>query len=382
MIYADYNGSAPLCPEVIAYLQERLSSQDYANPNASHFLGQKVLMGMENARSLIAKHVGALPKQIVLNSGSTEGISQVFFSLLHCRNISRTKNVVLISSIEHSAVLKCGEFYATDQGYEVHLIPAQINGETDLGAFNKLAEQHQGKIAMVAVMAANNETAVVQPYMEIGKVCQKEGIPFVCDTTQYIGKTEFNFNETPIDFAFLSGHKIGALTGAGAIIAKDTSKLKPFIIGGGQEKNLRGGTQNYLGFETIGVAIKAFQHKKEKLPQLEEERSQFEKRIKESYPEVIIMGEEATRLPGTTFISHPSLLGKDIQREFEENDIYVTTTSACSDNTGAPSKVLAAMGIEDHVAKGAVRISVSLCSPKDHYGLIFDALKNAYDKLL
>lgn len=381
MIYADYNGSAPLCREVIEYLKNRLGSSDYANPNASHFLGQKVLMGMENARSIIAKHVGALPKQIILNSGSTEGISQVFFSLLHCRNVKREKNIVLISSIEHSAVIKCGQFYAEDQGYEVIHIPAKPNGETDEEVCEELINKYNNQIAMVAVMAANNETAVVQPFMQIGSLCQQHGIPFVCDTTQYIGKTDFNFNETPIDFAFLSGHKIGALTGAGAIIAKDTSKLKPFIIGGGQENDLRGGTQNYLGFETIGVAIKAFAEKKSKLVDLEKERQGFENKIKNKYPQTVIMGEGATRLPGTTFISFPGISGKDVQQEFEGQDIYVTTTSACSDNTGAPSKVLCAMGIDDQTARGAVRISVSLTSPKEHYDMIYNALIKAYDKL-
>jgi cysteine desulfurase len=382
MIYADYNGSAPLCPEVVSFLQERLATDQYANPNASHFLGQKVLMGMENARATIAKHVGALPKQIILNSGSTEGISQVFFSLLHCRNTTRTKNIVLISSIEHSAVLNCGKFYAEDQGYEVILIPTKINGVVDLEELQKLAENNKDKIAMIAVMAANNETAVVQPIKEIGEICKSANAPFVCDTTQYIGKTDFNFNETPIDFAFLSGHKIGALTGAGAILAKDTSMLKPFIIGGGQENNLRGGTQNYLGFESIAVAIKAFEAKKAKLNELGKERDLFEEKIKKAFPEVIIMGEEATRLPGTTFISHPKIPGKAIQQLFEEDNIYVTTTSACSDNTGAPSKVLKAMGIDDEVARGAVRISVSLCSPPHMYDTLYKALSSAYEASL
>ena len=382
MIYADYNGSAPLCPEVVAFLQERLATDHYANPNASHYLGQKVLMGMENARATIAKHVGALPKQIILNSGSTEGISQVFFSLLHCRNTTREKNVVLISSIEHSAVLNCGEFYAKDQGYEVILIPTNRNGVVNLDELKKVASEHKDKIAMIAIMAANNETAVVQPIKEIGEICKSANAPFVCDTTQYIGKTDFNFNETPIDFAFLSGHKIGALTGAGAILAKDTSMLKPFIIGGGQENNLRGGTQNYLGFESIAVAIKAFEEKKSKLGDLAKQRDLFEEKIKKAFPEVVIMGAESTRLPGTTYISHPKISGKKIQQIFEEDNIYVTTTSACSDNSGAPSKVLKAMGIEDELAKGAVRISVSLCSPAHMYDTLYKALSSAYEACL
>jgi len=380
MIYADYNGSAPLCPEVVEFLQKRLSTTDYANPNASHFLGQKVLMAMENARATIAKHVGALPKQVILNSGSTEGISQVFFSLLHCRNVKRQKNVVLISAIEHSAILKCAEFYAEDQGYQVEIIPARKDGVVCLESFQKLMEKFKNQVAMVSVMAANNETAVVQPYHEIGTLCGEHGVPFMCDTTQYIGKTDFDFSKAPIDFAFLSGHKVGALTGAGALLAKDTSLLKPFIIGGGQERNLRGGTQNYLGFETIAVALKAFDQKKKNFDELEEKRAKFEKEILATYPDAVIMGQDARRLPGTTFIAHPRVSGKDIQRAFEDHDIFVTTTSACSDNGSSPSKVLKAMGIDDQLARGAVRISVSLCSQVGSYEKILSALKSAYEK--
>lgn len=379
MIYADYNGSAPLCREVIDYLKERLETGPYSNPNAIHQLGQKTLMGMENARSLCAKAVGALPKNIIFNSGSTEGITQVFYSLLHNKKASG-RDLIIISGIEHSAVIKCARHYEEDEGYQVQIIPTRSNGQCDLEALAGILEKNAGKVAMVAVMAANNETGVVQPYKEIGSLCQKEGAPFVCDTTQFIGKTEFNFSESNIDFAFVAGHKVGAMTGAGFILAKDHRLLRALIIGGGQERNLRGGTQNYIGFETIAVAMDTFTKKKEKVAKLQEKREEFERKLKEKFP-VVIMGEDAPRLGGTTFISYPGIHGQAVQIELESHDIYVTTSSACSDNEPTTSKVLKAMGVTDDVGRGAVRISLGTCSPDDAYEKIYIALEKAYSKL-
>jgi len=379
MIYADYNGSAPLCREVIDYLKDRLENGPYSNPNAIHHLGQKTKMAMENARAVCAKTVGALPKQIIFNSGSTEGISQVFFSLLYGK-INEGRKRILISGIEHSAVINCAQFYSDDQGYEVTVIPTQQNGQCDVNALKEIINSSPETVAMVAVMAANNETGVVQPYKEIGEICQSTNIPFVCDTTQFIGKTPFNFAESHIDFAFVSGHKVGAMTGAGFILAKDPTLLRPLVIGGGQEKSLRGGTQNYIGFETIAVAMNTFEQKKEKVENLQKKRMDFEKKLKEKFP-VVIMGDDAPRLGGTTFISYPGIHGQAVQIELETQDIYVTTSSACSDNEPTTSKVLKAMGITDDVGRGAVRISLGPCSPEDAYDKIYIALEKAYEKL-
>ncbi len=381
MIYADYNGSAPLCKEVTDYLIERLKSGPFANPNAIHHMGQKCKMGMENARAVCAKNVGALPKNIIFNSGSTEGISQVFFSLLHGQREATGKDQIFISGIEHSAVIKCARFYEQDEGYKVQIIPTLPNGQCDIESLKTLLSEYAGKVAMVSVMAANNETGVIQPYKEIGAACAHSQTPFVCDTTQYIGKAPFNFKESNIDFAFAAGHKIGAMTGAGFVLAKDTNLLKPHIIGGGQEKDLRGGTQNYIGFEAIAVAMNTFSEKQEKLKKLEASRNNFEASIRKEYPELVIMGEDAPRLGGTSFISLPGIHGQAVQIELESNDIYVTTSSACSDNEPTTSKVLKAMGVTDDVGRGAVRISLGTCSPEDGHEKILKSLLSAYKKL-
>lgn len=378
MIYADYNGSAPLHPKVREYLCERLQAGPYANPNAIHSIGKKMLFGMEKCRRMCAKALGADADQIVFNSGSSEGISQVFHSVMAERPDS--KNVIITSGIEHSAVVSACAFYA-ERGAEIVVVETKPTGVVDIEDFMKKLKDHADRTAMVCVMAANNETGVIQPWKEISELCQKEGVPFFSDTTQFIGKTEFNFKESGMDYAVLSGHKIGALVGSGLILAKDPATLKPIIFGGGQEKGRRGGTQNYIGIETIAVALQEFEKSKDQLKALNEHRLEFEKEIKAAYPQSKIMGEEAERLATTTLISLPGVHGQAVQIELEAQDIFVTTSSACSDNEPETSKVLKAMGVEEDTGRGVVRISLCCGSTCENYKKIAKALKSAYAKL-
>ena len=375
-IYADYNGSAPPCKEVREYLINRLKSGPFANPNAIHFLGQKALRGMEKARKVCALALGADPKQLIFNSGSTEGISNIFYStLLDAKE--RGKDVIIISGIEHSAVYNNFKYYE-ERGFAGKILPTLPNGVTCLETLKSWLLELGDRVALVSVMAANNETGVIQPFTEIGKLCQKYKILYFCDTTQYIGKAPFNFNELPMDYAVLSGHKVGALTGTGIILAKDPANLKPLIIGGGQERGIRGGTQNYLGYETLAVALNSMSLD---FSGLNQEREKFEKNIKECFPQVVILGEGAKRLPNTTFISYPGIHGQAVQIELESQNIFVSTSSACSDNNPNTSRILRSMGVDEALGRGVIRISLGFCSSPDDYDKLFMGLKNAYLKL-
>ena len=378
MIYADYNGSAPLCSQVREYLIKRMEKGPFANPNAIHYLGTKTLMGMENARAVCAKILGADFDQLIFNSGATEGISSVFHSVL---NREHKKKIIIISGIEHSAVINTANFYAQERGFEVKILPVNGDGVVDVEILKQWIGQNKNNIALVSVMAANNETGVIQPFKEINSLCVDSNIPFLCDTTQYIGKTPFNFKESNFDYAVTSGHKFGALTGTGILLVKNPENLVPLIIGGGQEKGHRGGTQNYLGNETMAVALTAINEAFIHLEALSKKRLQFESDIKKAFPSVVILGEHAPRLATTTYISYPGIHGQAVQIELESQDIFVTTSSACSDNMPATSKVLKAMGVGDDVGRGVVRISLCMNSPHENYDLLTNALTKAYAKL-
>jgi len=380
MIYADYNGSAPMCDDVKKFFISRLEKGPFANPNAIHHLGLKTLAAMENSRSLSAKALGCSSNQIVFNSGSTEGISQVFFSLLS-KAKAQGKTHFIVSSIEHSAVLNNAKFYEKEYGLILKILPCKTNGVIDLEQLQAWIKELSDRLAMVSIMAANNETGVIQPISEISKACFDHKIPFFSDTTQWIGKHDFNFKQSGLDYAVLSGHKIGALTGTGILIAKDPTTLRELIIGGGQERGLRGGTQHYLGYETLAVALNFFNQTKDQLEALSKKRSEFEQKIKKEFPKVIILGEESPRLAGTTLIAYPGLHGQAVQIELESNNIFVTTSSACSDNEPVTSKVLKAMNVADDVGRGVVRISLCHNSPLEYYDQITDTLIKAYKKL-
>lgn len=377
MIYADYNGSAPLSQEVREYLLNRFEKGPFANPNAIHYLGTRTLMGMENARAVCARVLGAEFEQVIFNSGATEGISTVFHTVL---SNEVNKKIIIISGIEHSAVVNTAQYYGT-RGFIVKTLPVNANGIVDLDTLKQWIKADSTNIALVAIMAANNETGVIQPYQEINAACLESKIPYLCDTTQFIGKTPFNFKESNIDYAVCSGHKLGAMTGTGILLAKNPEKLLPLIIGGGQEKGHRGGTQNYLGNETLAVALSTLEKSFDNINKLSEKRMEFEQTVKAAFPKVVVIGENSPRLATTTYISYPGLHGQAVQIELESLDIFVTTSSACSDNMPVTSKVLKAMGTSEDIGRGVVRISLCLNSPTSYYDQLADALMKAYTKL-
>ncbi|MBP9673657.1 MAG: cysteine desulfurase [Bacteriovoracaceae bacterium] len=378
MIYADYNGSAPPCTEVLDFLKTRLCEGPFANPNASHALGTKIMGSMEKVRLTCAQVLGAKPNQILFLSGATEGISTAFHSALKCmQKKNPARKLIVISAIEHSAVLQTAKDYES-QGYELFIFPVGETGVLNINDFENFMQKKGNEVALVSIMAANNETGIIQPYEEIAKVCQKYEAYYFSDTTQFIGKASFDFGKCGADFAVMSGHKIGALTGIGVLLIKEAKGFIPLIFGGGQEGNKRGGTQNYLGIETLGVALEAFEKKIPLLPELEQARKNFEMNLKKSFPSVVIIGENSPRLPSTTLIAHPPLLGSTVQKELEKNNIFVTTSSACSDGDTAISKVLKNMGISESAGRGVVRISLGFNNFSENYKKIQEVLTQIY----
>ncbi len=379
MIYAEYNGSSPLLRPVREYLKTRLDSNLFANPNAIHSLGQKLSRGMMKSRQIISDILRCHPDQIIFNSGSSEGISQIFHSILE--KSDPIKKIIVTSPIEHSVIPNALSYYERFKGFKILYVDIDQEGRVLISHLEKILKENENKIAMVTIMAVNNETGVFQPYKEISELCLNEGIEYFCDTTQLIGKGEFHFDQSGLDYAVCSGHKLGALSGSGFLIAKDPTKLLPLVFGSTQEKGLRGGTQHYLGIETLAIALNDFEQNKNNLQLLKEAKLSFENSIKNDFPEVKIIGDAAPRLSGTTLIGYPGIHGQAVQIELESHDIFVTTSAACLDNQPETSKVLKAMGIEDHIGRGVIRISLSYSQGVNEYSNIAVALKGAYTKL-
>lgn len=379
MIYADYNGSAPLLPAVRDYLKHRINSDIYANPNAIHSIGQKVSQGIEKCRAVISEIMGCYPDQLYFNSGSSEGISHIIHSVLEYA--PENKKIVITSPIEHVVVPKALSFFVERRGFTVKNVSIDQNGMIQIESLKKLLKENQGQVALVTIMAVNNETGVIQPYQDIASLCQENKVDFFCDTTQLIGKGEFNFESSGVDYAVCSGHKVGALTGTGFVMAKEPTKLKSHVYGSYQEKGLRGGTQNYIGIETLAIALSDFQSHKSQLNELKKNRLAFEDHVKKLFPDVVVVGDKTDRLAGTTLMSYPGIHGQAVQIELESHDIFVTTSAACADNQPETSAVLKAMGINDDVGRGVIRISLSYSHTAENYLRIESVLKATFTKL-
>ncbi len=378
MLYADYNGSAPLLPAVKEYLHKRIDSDLFANPNAIHSMGQKLQGGMEKCRSVIAETVGAYPDQIIFTSGASESVSTIIHSILDFTD----KKVVITSPLEHPAVSKALSWYKENKKFQIFMTDIDSDGVVSLKHLRELLDKNKGNVAMVTIMASQNETGVIEPFREISSICREHDVCFFSDTTQLIGKAEFHFEESGMDFAVCSGHKLGAISGTGFIVAKDPTLIRPLIFGSTQEKGLRGGTQHYLGIETLAIAMSDFKEKKPNLKALNEARLNFEKDIIHTFPKAVVIGSGANRLPGTTLIGYPGIHGQAVQIELESQDIFVTTSAACTDNQPETSQVLKAMGIRDDLGRGVIRISLSYSHGQKEYEICAAALKSAYQKLI
>lgn len=379
MIYADYNGSAPLLLPVREYLKKRMDSDLYANPNAIHSISQKLARGIEKCRSVIAEAVGCFPDQIFFNSGASEGISHIFHSILDQADPS--KKIIITSPIEHSVVPNALSYYESKHGFIIKKVAIDKSGFVNTESLKTLLSEYKNQVALVTIMAANNETGVIQPYQEMAGICRDFNVDFFSDTTQLIGKGEFDFEKSGLEYAVCSGHKLGALSGSGFVIVRDPPRLQSFVFGSTQERGLRGGTQHYLGIETLAIAMQDFKENFLKLKLLEASKLNFEAQIKQLFPEAVVVGQGAPRLAGTTLIGYPGIHGQAVQIELESHDIFVTTSAACTDNQPETSKVLKAMGIDDKVGRGVIRISLSYSHGEKEYSAIAQALKGAYNKL-
>jgi len=260
-------------------------------------------------------------------------------------------------------------------GYEVEYMPVSTDGMVDVSWL-------EGKIdhntALVVCMGANNETGVIQPWEKIRDLCKSKDCEYLCDTTQLVGRVPFNFRQSGLSWAMASGHKLGALPGSGFLLTTKPFEITPLIFGGGQENGMRGGTQNYLGAETLAIALQTLPEKLKKIPQHHEWRNELEGSLPK---EAVVIGKNLERLSGTTLVGLPGLHGQGVQIELESHDIFVTTSSACSDNEPATSKVLRAMKVDDQLGRSVVRVSLALSASHEDYKKVAHSLNEAYRKL-
>jgi cysteine desulfurase len=365
MIYLDYNATTPVDESVLEAMLPYFS-QIFGNPSSSqHALGHWANQAIGRSREQVASLVGVSPQSVVFTSGATEAINLAFYGTAAVENRHR----VLVSSIEHKAVLEAAELHCGHSHRTVELVPVNPDGMINFDALEDLLDDH---VALVAVMHANNEVGTIQDIAKISEAVHANGALLMSDVTQSVGKIPVDVETLGIDIAALSSHKIYGPKGAGALcVSRSLRKsLAPLLAGGGQEGGLRAGTENVPGIVGFGAACNLA---KQELSRYQENAShvlnEFKSALAKNTENWNVNCGESSTLPNTANIR---FIGADAEAVMARTpDVAFATGSACQTSVPAPSHVLTAMGLTLEEARECVRISIG------KYTTMEDAVKAA-----
>jgi cysteine desulfurase len=354
--YLDWNATAPLRPEAHAAMMIALES--VGNPSSVHAEGRQARRLVENAREQVAALVGAAAKNVVFTSGGTEANILALTPLIDSDGDRSSRGRLLISATEHASVRTGGRFTAA----HIEEIPVTPHGDVETGALaarlQQLAADGIGRL-LVSVQAANNETGVIQPASEIAKLVHEHHGLLHVDAIQAPGRIPCDFKTLGCDLLTLSGHKIGAPQGAGALIMREAIHVAPLITGGGQERGFRAGTENVAAVAGFGAAAAAVQQDGDThTVRIRLLRERLETGLQAIAAETVIFGADRERLPNTTLFAVPGIKAETALIALDLDGIAVSSGSACSSGKVGPSHVLAAMGVSPELARGAIRISI------------------------
>lgn len=350
-LYLDNNATTRMAPEVLEVMLPYFCEQ-YGNPSSAHVLGLQAEGAMVQARDQVAALLHCQPAELVFNGGGTEGLNHAFRGVFEA---FPHKRHFVTTAVEHSAVLALVE-WLRHQGAEVTVLPVDGEGRLDLA---DLEAAIRPDTAMVSVMAANNETGVCFPLPEIAIVVKAKGALFHVDATQSVGKVPLALASLPVDLLNLSAHKFHGPKGVGALFIRRGLRLKPFMVGGHQERGRRGGTENLPAIVGLGKAAELAQSGLPEMERVRVLRDGLEATLKAALPELRVHGEGSPRLPNTSFLGFPGLEGEALLLCLSQRGICVATGSACTTGQKEPSHVLRAMSVDTRLALGTLRLSLS-----------------------
>ena len=293
-VYLDHAATTPVRPEVLEAMLPYLTAQTFGNPSSAHRFGRSARAGLEQARREVAEAVGASPNQVIFTSGGTEADNQGIVGAALASRDRGGAMCVVVSAIEHKAILAAAHAVCHLGGREV-LLPVDGEGRVDLAALDAALADHP---AVVSVMWVNNEVGVVQPVAEIAGRCAAAGVPFHTDAVQAFGKLPMSLATVPCTLATISGHKIGAPKGIGALIVRDRKAVEAIIHGGGQQYGIRPGTENVAGAVALGRAAHlAAAEQAAETERLGALRDALTARLRAGIPDLVVNGEGAERAP-------------------------------------------------------------------------------------
>jgi cysteine desulfurase len=366
MIYLDANATTPLPPEVLEAMLPWLR-EGFANPSGSYAAAKLARRAIDQARAQVAELIGAEPPEIVFTGSGTESVN----TALHSLDRLAGQGTAVISAIEHSAVLRFVDNLTRDR----LRVPVNAGGRLEMEAFARALDG----AAFVSLMAANNETGVIQPLREAAALARERGVPVHSDAVQAAGKTPLNVRDLGVDLISISAHKFHGPKGVGALYVREGLRFTPLLLGGGQEAGRRSGTENTAGIVGMGAAAAWISRTaKESVGAM---RDAFEAKVLAEISEVTVNGDPFHRLPNTSHLSFGQCDAAGLLILLDEAGVACSAGSACMTGKQRPSHVQLAMGIPEARAKSSLRISFSRLNTMEEAVAAADVLRKAVEKL-
>jgi len=368
LVYADNNATTRVADEVFEEMRPYFC-EFYGNPSSMHTFGGNVAGKISEAREKIAELLEANASEIVFTSCGTESDNTAIIGTLEAYP---EKRHIVTTRVEHPAVLSLCNFL-DKHGYRVTFLPVDRQGMLDMDEVRKAITD---STAIVSVMAANNETGVLFPVEEIGAIAREKGAVFHTDAVQSVGKISITLgNNSNIDLLSLSGHKLHAPKGIGALYVRKGTKLRPLLIGGHQERGRRGGTENVASIIALGKAAElAKEALEDENARIKALRDRLEDELLKRIPDATVNGHKDNRLPNTSSISYEFVEGEAILLMLDREGICASSGSACTSGSLEPSHVLRAMGVPYTMAHGSIRFSLSRYNTDEDIDYIIEKL--------
>lgn len=369
-LYLDHNATAPLLPEAREAVIEAMALE--GNPSSVHAEGRAARALVSRARDHVARLADVPPSQVTFTSGATEAANHLLTPDYRMGRASVNVSRLLVSAVEHPAVLAGGRF-AADQ---IRVLGVDANGRLDLDALEQALSDHDqstGQV-MLALQFANNETGVIQPVREAADLVRSHQGLMMVDAVQAPGRLPISLSGLGADFLILSAHKMGGPKGAGALVsAGETLMPAPLVKGGGQEKGHRCGTENLAAIAGFGAAAASAVTGLDRMPAVASLRDRMEHGMREAAPDILVHGDGVARLANTSFFSLPGLKAETAQIAFDMEGVAVSAGSACSSGKIGESHVLAAMGAD--AALGAIRVSLGRLQTEEDIDQFLDVFR-------
>ena len=375
IIYVDNNATTRVDPAVLEAMMPYYTDY-YGNPSSMHAFGGSVATPVNKAREQVAALINASPEEIVFTSCGTESDSTAIRAAIES---NPDRKHIVTSRVEHPAVKNLYETLSK-KGYRVTFVPVDNQGRLDL---DYLYENLSNDTAVVSLMWANNETGVIFPIEEISQKIKDRGIVFHTDAVQAVGKLPIDINETGVDLLALTGHKLHAPKGIGALYIRKGTKFSPFMIGGHQERGRRGGTENVASIIALGKAAEmAKEHLDENgYERIGKLRDKLETSLLAQISHSMVNGDPEHRLLNTTSIAYEYVEGEAILLLMNEHGICASSGSACTSGSLEPSHVLRAMGVPFTAAHGSIRYSLSRYTTEEEIDIVIEKTPAIIERL-